>query len=255
MGKEVRFSRQHIAVGGFPPESYYRGSASQAGVEIETVTGFDADANAADAAMREKLGNPKWQRPKGYRWNHAGPPGSKVMELVEEGIHGAIAHKGPGAEPRALRRGAGGGGATARAMAALTVYLVARDALRAGGVLHPGYKVDQEETYHFAARDGSVFILYPAGLFSRARRDFIAGPRKGQTEKISNTQVDEYRKQAEEQWGRYIPGSLLKSPRFIPGKQRTSLPVFIDDRGIRREAGWIDEEGVHYYDIPMRGVA
>jgi hypothetical protein len=86
-GKEVRFENQHIAVGGLPPETYYGGNASAATVEIPKVTGLDSDSLAADAAMRKKLGNPKWRRPGGFVWNHAGTPGSKTMELVKEGVH------------------------------------------------------------------------------------------------------------------------------------------------------------------------
>jgi hypothetical protein len=110
-------------------------------------------------------------------------------------------------------------------MGALTVYLTARDALQAAGVLQPDYSVAERETYHFVADDGSVFVVWPAGWLSSAKREFVAGPRKGRTENITNAQVEQYRKQAEEEWGKYTPGSLLSGPRFIPGTKRKSLPV------------------------------
>ena len=112
VGKEVRFENQYIAVGGFPPEAYYGGQASSATVEINSVSGFDADNQAADAAMRRTLNDPTWKRPDGFLWNHAGGPGSKVVELVDVEYHRAISHKGPAAIPRALRRLGGGPGAT-----------------------------------------------------------------------------------------------------------------------------------------------
>lgn len=249
-GKEVRFENQHIAIGGFPAESYYGGSATSAGVEIDKVTGLKADGLAADEAMRKKLGEPNWQRPKGYRWNHAGEPGSNLMELVRESEHIGVAHKGSAAAPRAQARGASARAATGRAMGALTVYLAARDVLKASGVLQPDYEVAEHETYHFRAEDGSVFIVHPRGLFSSARREYVEGPRKGQTERITGEEVEQHRKQAEAEFGKYIPGSLFKEPRFIPGKQRKSLPLITYPYGVPHDAGWIDEKGVHHYAVP-----
>jgi hypothetical protein len=103
-GKSFRFQGNNIAVGGFPAEAYYGGSASSASVTIETITGTSADARAAEAAMRRDLGKPTWKTPRGYRWHHAGPPGSNVMELVKIRFHKALAHRGPGAEPRLKSR-------------------------------------------------------------------------------------------------------------------------------------------------------
>ncbi len=265
-GKELRFKNQYIAVGGFPPEAYYRGSAKAAGVKIETVTATNADNLAADAKMREKLKNPAWRRPEGYKWNHAGQAGSKKMELVLEKYHKAVAHKGPAAEPRAIRREAkarggkpkgrvrrGGAGqgvkgraATGRAMGALTVYLAARDALRGAGVLRPGYTVVESSPYHFVAKDGSVFVVWPRRWLSSAKLEFIAGPRKGQTVRLTNLQVDRYRKLAEKIWGKLIPGGFLSDPRFIPGTKRKKLRYFSNERGV----GWIDEKGIHFYGKP-----
>jgi hypothetical protein len=248
-GREVRFENGYIGIGGFPSESYYQGSAEIATVHIKTVTATSADSSAADAMMREKLGNPNWERPNGYRWNHAGGPGSKTMELVDT-THIRVAHKGSAATPRAEVRAANVRGATGRAMGALTVYLTSRDALRATGVLQPDYEVDERETYHFRAEDGSVFVVHPAGWFSQARKEYVAGPRKGHLETITDAQVDEHRKQAEAEFGKYISGSLFTEPRFIPGRQRKSLPLITYPFGIPHEAGWIDEKGVHRYPVP-----
>ncbi len=135
-------------------------------------------------------------------------------------------------------------------MAAVTVYLTARDALQAAGVLQPDYQEADRETYHYVAKDGSIFIVWPAGLFSGATREFVAGPRKGQTEKISKAQVETYRNQAEEEWGKYLPGSLFSEPSFIPGKKRKSLPLIEYRNGIPYDAGWIDEDGVHRHSSP-----
>ncbi len=105
-------------------------------------------------------------------------------------------------------------------------------------------------TYHFVDKDGSEFIVVPGGWLSTPKREFVAGPRMGQTEAITNDEAETYRKQAENEWGKYIPGSLLADPRFIPGRRRKTLPLMIHDYGVPREAGWIDEKGVHRYSNP-----
>jgi hypothetical protein len=246
-GKEVRFANQHIAIGGFPAEKYYGGSAATATVEIDVVRGTESDAARADARMRIIRRDSKWQHPEGYIWNHAGPPGSKVMELVDKVAHGATSHKGPAAPIRALQRIAKG-----RAMGILNVYLVARDVLQTTGILQPDYSVAERETYHFVAEDGSVFVVWPAGWVSSAKREFVSGPRQGQKEGMTNAEVEVCRKKAEEVWGKYIPGSLLSQLRFIPGTQRSTLPLIREFRGLPQEVGWIDEKGVHYYAVPKQ---
>jgi hypothetical protein len=251
-GKEIRYKNQHIAVGGFPAQSYYGGSAAKARVEIGTVTGSNADNIAADAAMRKKLRRPNWQRPKGFVWNHAGSPGSSTMELVKENLHKATAHKGAAAEVRAQLRSSRAQSSTSRALSVLTVYLMTRDALQYGGLLKPTYEVGERETYRFEAEDGSVFVVWPAGFFSSAQIEFVEGPRKGQKRTISNDDVEDYRKQAEKIWGKYIPGTWLSDPRFIPGTKRQTVPYIIWERGLPREIGFIDERGVHIHAIPVK---
>ena len=137
-------------------------------------------------------------------------------------------------------------------MGIINVYLVTRDVLQTAGILQPDYSVAERETYHFVAEDGSVFVVWPAGWFSRAKREFVSGPRQGEKENITDAEVEGCRKKAEEVWGKYIPGSLLWEPRFIPGTQRTSLPLFREYRGLPQEIGWIDEKGVHYYKVPKQ---
>ena len=134
-------------------------------------------------------------------------------------------------------------------MGALTVYLTARDALQATGVLQPDYEVAERETYHYVAEDGSVFVVWPAGWFSGPKREFVAGPRNGETETITSADVDKYRDQAEKEWGKYIPGTLFSEPRFIPGTKRKTLPLIKYELGVPYEAGWIDEKGVHHHAI------
>jgi hypothetical protein len=182
-----------------------------------------------------------------WRKSHA-----EDRELIWEirAYHVGVAHKGSGAVPRAQIRAANARGTTGRAMSALTVYLVSRDVLQISGVLKPDFEVTERETYHFRADDGSEYVVNPGGWFSSPERRYVAGPKKGQIEKITNEEVEEHRKRAEAEFGKYIPGSLIKGPRFIPGKQRSSLPIIIDKRGIPHKAGWIDEDGVHYYPDP-----
>ena len=246
-GKEVRFTNQYIAIGGFPPELYYGGSAESASVEIDAVRGTEADSMYSDERMRTKRRDPKWQRPAGYRWNHAGQPGSKVMELVDKNAHALVAHKGSAAEIRAQLRAAKG-----RAIAILSVYLEARDVLQTMGILQPEYSVAERETYHFIAEDGSVFVVWPGGWLSSPQQEFVSGPRQGQKEGMTRAEMEDCRKKAEEVWGKYIPGSLLSEPRFIPGTQRKTLPLIRERRGLPEEIGWIDEKGVHYYSGPKR---
>ena len=236
-GAKVRFKNQYIAVGGFPREAYYQGDPLKAQARIKKVTGTTTDALAADAYMRKTLRNPRWSRPKGYRWNHAGQPGSKVMELVKKKYHGAIAHKGAAANARAtyrIRRSMRNGrtkaprgrskGSTGRVMAVLDVYMTARDALRAAGVLQPEFVVEEWAEYYFVAKDKSVFIILIPWIGS-SKMVFVEGPRKDQEKAISEATVDRFRRIAEKKWGRYIPGTLTREPRFIPGTERKALPL------------------------------
>jgi hypothetical protein len=111
------------------------------------------------------------------------------------------------------------------------------------------------------AEDHSVFVVqtpglldYAAGLVKlgprwTARVSFITGPRKGQAEYISAAELAEFQQLAEAKFGKYIPGSLFRDPRFIPGTDRTTLPYYeIDFRGGMHLEGYIDETGIHRYD-------
>lgn len=140
-------------------------------------------------------------------------------------------------------------------MAGLTIYLTARDALQSAGIFQPDYEISAEATYHFLDSDGSVFTVKPDGWFSSAKREFVAGPRKGETETISSARATQYRKQAEAEWGRCERGNLISEPRFIPGTKRKTLPLYSEEFGDRREIGFIDEKGVHYHAVPLPAVA
>ncbi len=262
VGAKIRFEDKYIAVGGFPAEAYYGGSAESASVEIETPSGTSADSTAADEAMRKKLRNPSWKRPISYRWNHAGQPGSKTMELVDVKYHEPMAHKGWGADLRAATRASraarrprirgrgpivGGKSVTGRAVAVMSVYIAARDALRAAGVVQQEFTVLEEMDYYFVAEDGSVFVVLTSWLWG-AKKKFIEGPRNGQEQQITSQAVEKYREIAEKKWGRYVPGTFFFSePRFIPGTDRKTLPFYIEEYGVPRKAGYIDEKGVHRY--------
>jgi hypothetical protein len=120
-----------------------------------------------------------------------------------------------------------------------------REACQVAGVLKPDYGV-VEGDYYFVADDGSVFTMQrPAffGLIGSPTRTFVAGPRQGQTEKITSADLDAYQKEAEAKYGRYIPGGAFSDPRFEPGTERKTLPII--ERGLQR--GYVDKEGVHWF--------
>ncbi len=100
-GLEFQFEGGFIKPGGFPSNLYFRGSASAATVQIPNIWGTDQDNKDADKEMRKKLG-PNWKRPTGYVWNHAGPPGSNLMELVDRRIHKLLSHTGSASEACAV---------------------------------------------------------------------------------------------------------------------------------------------------------
>ena len=248
VGTRVRYENGYIAQGGFPPSWYYGGNAATATVNVPVVKGTNADFVAADAEMLKR--NPKWVRPSEYTWNHAGPPGSTTMELVLKSEHKATAHEGNAQGARAALRSAKANGAaqgTARAMAALVVYETLRDALQASGTLQPSY-VELTGVYYFGEDDGSVFyVKMPGwlGVFSSPTKEYVAGPKMGQSEEITTQRVDEYRIEAEKFYGKYLPGNIFTAPRFIGGSKRARLPVY---EGLL-EVGYVDGDGVHYYPL------
>lgn len=73
---------------GFPDYDnfiYKAPDGTPARVEIPQVGG-KKDFTSADKAMRDKLGDPDWERPEGYTWHHK--EDGVTMELVPEDIHG-----------------------------------------------------------------------------------------------------------------------------------------------------------------------
>ena len=190
------------------------------------------------------------------------------MELVEtEAAHARVAHTGPAATARAAiraaRTGGTGGGTTgstiARSVAVLGVYLTMRDACQIAGVAPPSYEVAAWGDYYFTAEDGSVFVVNPGHAGSRLpwgdsavapHRIYVAGTRAGQSEVITDAQLEAHRLEGERLYGRYIPGGTLLfwiGPRFIPGTLRSSLPIRENGRTI----GYVDENGVHEYRRSM----
>ena len=95
-------------------------------------------------------------------------------------------------------------------------------------------------------------LSYTKEAGSRARRSSLSRARaKGRQKNSRGTEVEQYRNRAEQEFGKYIPGSLISQLRFIPGRQRTRLPLYDENRGVRREIGWIDASGVHYHFQPI----
>jgi RHS repeat-associated protein len=255
-GMRVAFRNNSIAIGGFPAEWYWGGSAAAASVPIQTVTGTSADFTAADEAMRTKLNDPNWSKPEGYTWNHAGDSSSKTMELIKRDPHARVHHQGSAAAPRAAARQAckvKALGAAGKSIAALTVYLTLRDAAQAAGMLPIDY-VPDNAPYYFVGSDGSVFTVDDTSWYnfwSNPKRNYVAGPRSGQTEDITAADVESYKNEAEAVWGKFVPGNLFRDPIFIPGTQRSELPL-TDEFGMPK--GWIDQYGPHEYGFRKNGL-
>src|SRR5262249_32398717 len=154
-------------IGGFPAEAYYGGSAASATVTLPAehqITGGQADFDAANARMRHIRG-PNWRQPSDHTWNHAGPPGSRTIELARTDAHAPVHHRGNAANARAaaraeaiLARARSGGAVRTNGFAMLAVYLTVRDAVAAAGVGGLGYEVREHFDYCFVDGD-SVFIV------------------------------------------------------------------------------------------------
>jgi hypothetical protein len=96
----------------------------------------------------------------------------------------------------------------------------------------------------------SVFTVTESTAFTRAERVYIAGPRAGQTEKITDFQEQVHRRVAEVQYGRLIEGGWFSDPKFIPGMVRKTLPFFEGGK----QVGYVDETGIHRYSISRVGI-
>lgn len=146
-------------------------------------------------------------------------------------------------------------GGVARGVAVVEAFMTARQALQAAGIGQPDFYVTERMTYHYT-ENGSVFIVErpgPLDFFSSPRRRFVAGPRAGESETITQRQADAYRKQAERVYGRHIKGFWpFREERFIPGTKRDRLPIVDPCTG--SEIGYLDENGHHYYKVPRPGV-
>jgi hypothetical protein len=134
-----------------------------------------------------------------------------------------------------------------RGLGGLSVYISLREAAQAAGIAQPDY-VQIDAPYYFTTKDGSVYIVQEGGWFSsfKYRRLYVAGPRAGETETMTTLDYERALNLAHSMWGRYVPGSLFHQPRFIPGMNRSSIPLIELDTG--RKIGFIDEDGVHRYN-------
>lgn len=94
------------------------------------------------------------------------------------------------------------------------------------------------------------FVILPLLAFALAYAGMVcaAGPHKGQIEELTEAELTGYHDEAEAKWGNYIPGSLFREPRFIPGTERKILPLIELDTwssNYGQKIGWVDENGVH----------
>ena len=221
VGVRIIFANGHIAPGGFPASAYYCGDPALATVNIKTVLGTNADFSAANEQMRIKLSDPNWTQPKTMAWNHAGEPGSTALELVDRKLHSRVKHKGNAAIARAQLR------VVNASLGVLNVYSTLKDAAEFAGAPSGKFTEGPHQDYYFADLEGSVFTVTPPGIFSRGRRNYILGPRAGETDDLTCGEANEYRKLGEELYGRYVPAVWFRGnqPRFIPGTMRETLPI------------------------------
>ena len=164
---------------------------------------------------------------------------------------------------------------------AIMAYGTIREACQMAGVGCPDYQ-SIDAPYFFTAEDGSVFVIQTPSTGRRIletvwsgivgavtlgqvetgrtspQRVYVAGPRRGQTENITDADVDAYREAAEALYGRLVLGGLFREPRFIPGSERDRLPLIERDiYGNSRVVGYIDATGVHRvpeHELGMHGL-
>ncbi|MDB5387986.1 MAG: wapA 3 [Planctomycetaceae bacterium] len=143
------------------------------------------------------------------------------------------------------------GGKIVRSVIVLDVYMNLRDALQGAGILHQDFQT-LDRPFFFADGCGSVFVVDLPGFLNftgSPKMRFVAGPRKGESIIINNDEVKELRATFEAKFGKYIPGSLIRGPKFIPGTDRKQLPIFDKDFV---PIGYVDEDGAHYFEDPWR---
>ncbi len=246
-GDQVPFRNGRIDLAEFAVPVPSRGGSALArtfqvpgmGTGAGALHGPDRSAMVAELALRRgetQAATEAWLSNEGYRLHHAG--GNRAQVVPGE-IHDNIPHTGGRSDNARLRT------TTVGALGALSVFLTLRDACQAAGVGRPDY-VAVNAPYYFTDRDGSVFVVRVPGslnFWSSPSVLYVAGPRAGQTQPITNAEVRLYQLDAEIRYGRYIPGGFFRSPRFIPGTERRTLPLYEGNR----EIGLIDEEGIHYY--------
>jgi hypothetical protein len=142
------------------------------------------------------------------------------------------------------------------------IYMTVRDALQAAGIAEADYSSLGEFDYTYVDEDGSVYVIEEPGwlnFFGSPKKKYIASPKKGKEETISQEEVEAHREEAEAKWGKFIPGNLFNEPRFIPGTERKTIPAFdFGPSGRLIDSGYVDEDGVHWdsekkYNDPWGG--
>jgi hypothetical protein len=135
-----------------------------------------------------------------------------------------------------------GSGTVLKALGIVGVYLTIRDAIEVSGI--GGLQYDPlNAPYYYTDGLGSVFTVESSGMvFKDYTRRFIAGGRAGETESINEQDYKWYQQLAETKFGKYIQGTLLTKPRFVPGTERKTVPLLDEGANV---IGWIDEDGPH----------
>jgi hypothetical protein len=80
----------------------------------------------------------------------------------------------------------------------------------------------------------------------------VAGPNAGTVETLTNAEYNQYNTQYEQEYGKYIPGTLFSSPRFIPGTKRDRLELW-NDQTLQWD-GYFDETGYHEYGFKNNAI-
>ncbi len=264
-GARVRFSDNSIAVGGFPESWYYGGSAATATVQIPSVSGTNADMTAATNAMRTRLNNPSWSPPEGFTWNHAGPPGSTTMELVNSRLHTAVHHQGSAAVARAAQKTPAPANRVGRGIrngvGVLGISTSFFQACEMTGIVPPEQTVVTAD-YYFTEDDGSVFVVQTPTMLGRflgnfrnpfvcatapsAQVVYVAGPQRGRTINITDAQAEAYQQEGIRLYGQLVRDSFFSPLRFVPGTLRPTFPHFsVTPTGRRIYEGYYDETGYH----------
>ena len=153
------------------------------------------------------------------------------MELVRRDVHCALSHKGPAAVLRATARSTtqggstqrrGIGGTTARAVGIAGCVPDGSRSVAMSVCLVPNIiPMKASRTNSKMRKMGRNSLSNQDGYVCKKGICFRTS--QGQSEPITDEEVENYKKAAEEEFGKYVPG---KSPRFIPG-QDAAISMFL----------------------------